>query len=210
MPAQPSPENARNPLRQLRELLSGEGKKKPMTQEELAELLNISAATVKGIERGFRGLTLSVHRRVVHGTSAQWDPDKEKWVCGYDLDEKTGDWSWSDKSRPFTYAVFCRFRKDRELRPANANLEEAKMGARLMKLFILIPDYKWWSLALRFGEFVEEVWDEYDGDRLEELYNSITASKEDYLRVYQERLAKMKLTRPTRARTGKLRSSRDQ
>jgi len=68
------------------------------------------------------------------------------------------------------------------------------MGARLMKLFILIPDYKWWSLALRFGEFVEEVWDEYDGDRLEELYNSITASKEDYLRVYQERLAKVKWT----------------
>lgn len=189
MPAPPKPENVRNPLRVLRGLLSERGKKRPITQAELSLRTGVPDTTIKAVEAGQRKLGESVRERVFWATGAQWD--EKRWVCGFEWREDGGKWVWSERSLPFTYSVYSRFRKMQEMRPLNAVDEEVAIVGQLMELFMLIPDSQWWQLILRFRDVVEQRRKDYNVDKLRIDYKSTKAlTAEGYLRVFRQRLMK--------------------
>jgi hypothetical protein len=209
MPKKPKPENARNPLRVLRELLSERGKKEPITQSELSVLIDVPATSIKAIEAGQRGLRPGVIQRVLMGAGARWDG--KAWACAFKWIEKENKWDWSAEKAPFTYSVFSQFRKDRERRPANAINQIVALDMKLTQLFVIIPDSKWWSLALRYNEFVEECWNDYGADELRAIYDNESRaaraqSFEEFLQRYQQHLAEMKKTKekPAKSRGSRL------
>jgi glutathione S-transferase len=79
-------------------------------------------------------------------------------------------------------------------RPSNADAQEEASLVKLMQLFMFIPDSEWWLLALRFQTFVEDCWQDYQGDRLAPLLRQVGSERvrwrpRDSSRTYQERVA---------------------
>jgi hypothetical protein len=192
MPHPPKPENARNPLRLLRGLLSERGKKDPITQNRLSELIDVPGPTIKAIEAGQRGLTYSVLQRVLWGTAAQWDGDRKAWICAFTWKDETKEWILSTTNRPFSYSVFRQFRKDREQRPKNAIDQASQIWFKVTELSMLIPDAKWWAFFLRFHEFVERCWKDYKGGELKAIHDKESGSTkapsaEELMKMYHQR-----------------------
>jgi transcriptional regulator with XRE-family HTH domain len=191
------PEYERNPLRVLRELLSPRGKKHPISQEKLSEFIDVPVPTIRAIEAGQRSLTLSVLRQALEGLGVQWDEDRQKWLFVLKIDGEKKQWVWSEKPRPFTYRLFSQYYPSRSIRPANFVHQETEIETKLGNLFGLVPEWQWWSLALRYYDFVEQCWQYYNGDKLRRMWESIDAPSDDErLRMYRERVAEMKRTAP--------------
>jgi ribosome-binding protein aMBF1 (putative translation factor) len=78
----PRPENANNPLRQLRALLKDPAKEAPTSQQDLALLCQIPVDTIKSIEVGRLALNTTVLRKIAEAIGASWDYEQEKWTRG--------------------------------------------------------------------------------------------------------------------------------
>src|SRR5258708_13986010 len=91
MARHPKPENARNPLRQLRALLSKNGEIAPITQNRLSEICDIPIDTIRSIEAGRRTLSSSALKKIEEVTTAKW---------------KRGRWTIYDSDEPLTYSWY--------------------------------------------------------------------------------------------------------
>jgi DNA-binding XRE family transcriptional regulator len=74
----PKPQNEKNKLRQLRELVASP---KPMTQSELAEALRISVDSVKSMEVGRLQPSPKLLARIYRKYGVQWDDAREEWTA---------------------------------------------------------------------------------------------------------------------------------
>src|SRR6267378_225132 len=130
MARSPKPENARNPLRQLRALLSKNGESKPITQDRLSEICDIPTYTIRSIEAGRRTLNSSALRKIEEVTTAKWDSKRSRWTV-YDSDE------------PLTFSWYSLHRHFMGKRPANYQSRIRLIHAKIDGLFDQILERSW-------------------------------------------------------------------
>jgi hypothetical protein len=83
MPRPPKPENARNPLRLLREILSEVDRPDvPITQAKLADIIQWPLDQIKNVEAARRPLSARLQHRVRHWTGAKWESETQQWMFG--------------------------------------------------------------------------------------------------------------------------------
>ena len=145
----PRPENANNPLRQLRALLKDPAENGHVSQESLAELCQIPVDTIKSIEVDRLALSSDVLRKIADETSAHWDHEKERWTR-------------HDKTE-FNFSAFCDYRQ-RRLAPPSAvekAIDELTIKSRIYWLFANVPAESWKRLRSRLIIFLDECKREY-------------------------------------------------
>jgi len=142
----PKPENANNPLRQLRALLKDPAKEGHISQKDLALLCQIPVDTIKSIEVGRLALTPTVLRNVAVATGASWDHEQ-------------GRWTPFDKTA-FTFSYFSEYRSRRLNRSTLARaidqLIVTLIHSRVDWLFENVPAESWDILRSRLDYFLEE------------------------------------------------------
>jgi transcriptional regulator with XRE-family HTH domain len=135
------------PLRLLRAALSEVGDVRyPITQEQLAELVDLSPGTIKGLENGHREMTDTIWLHVVLGTGAMWDEERGRWVCAP---------GFGDPDEPFTRAFFLTFREKRLQRPEQAVNLEGLLVLRLCALLQRASDRDWLRLIIETQRFLD-------------------------------------------------------
>jgi hypothetical protein len=183
MAKHPKPENARNPLRQLRECLSGDGPEFPISQKKLSDIIGISTSYISAIEFGDRPLTDELHLGILSRTGASWDSKAERWA--YSI----------PGAKPFSFEHYEEFREFMERRPIDDVKQVKTLNLKMLELFKMLPDSHWHDLFFRYRGFIEDCCNDFDLPRLEEIYQSTVKEKDrsralGELSEYQERLAK--------------------
>jgi Helix-turn-helix len=138
----PRPENANNPLRQLRALLKDPAKEAYISQHDLALLCEIPVDTIKSIEVGRLALNPIVLRKIAEATGASWDHEEARWTR-------------FDKTE-FTFSFFSDYRQHRLKRPLIHNLLVDVIHSRINWLFENVPEESWAILRSRLTYFLEE------------------------------------------------------
>lgn len=139
----PKPEQERNSLRQLREIISA-------TQAELSLIIDVPLDTIKSIEAGRRPLSEEVQKRVARMTGASWDRKKTWWAFRsveaiWDLGEER--WRISDKLVECTPDHIRAYRKMMEQEASTApDHDRDSIKMRVDVLFDQIPDRYWMRL----------------------------------------------------------------
>jgi transcriptional regulator with XRE-family HTH domain len=151
MAMHPKPENRRNPLRVLRGVLSEEGKRKPITQHDLADLLSVPVNTIKAIEAGqrpFKGSAIADKLVRLHG--ALWEAGPKQWVSVFGA-----------QKHPYTLAIWREIERQRLKRPRNSDDHVRLLQRNLEELLKLVPDKRWWELRFRCEQFIRDCWSEF-------------------------------------------------
>jgi hypothetical protein len=143
MARHPKPENARNPLRQLRALLSEKGEIAPITQNRLSEICDIPLDTIRSIEAGRRTLSSSALRRIEEVTTATWNTKRHQWTVYGSAEPLTFSW----------YRLHHHFIGQR---PPNYQSRLRLIHAKIDGLFDKIPGRSWNLLSFRVNDFLEE------------------------------------------------------
>ncbi len=143
MARHPKPENARNPLRQLRALLSKNGEIAPITQNRLSEICDIPIDTIRSIEAGRRTLSSSALKKIEEVTTAKW---------------KRGRYSFN--------------RRFMVKRPPNYQSRIRLVHAKIDGLFDQIPERSWNLLSFRINDFLEECRRDLKLKNLGDVYRS--------------------------------------
>jgi len=136
--------DADNPLRKLRELLATAGRER-ISQKELAQLIGISANTIRKIEFGSRSLTDTVLTEVKVATGARWDRERRRWT---QLEEKL-----------FTHEDYTEHRR-RMLNPSTMDqaIQQSTVvliHCRIEWLFDNVPEKSREKLRSRVDYFLE-------------------------------------------------------
>jgi transcriptional regulator with XRE-family HTH domain len=217
MPKGPTPENARNPLRALRSILT-EPDKYRFSQEELAALLGVSTSYVRAIENGKRSIPGDLFREITIRTGAEWDSRSKSWITFF-----------PEFSRPalFTLSVYKEVKKLSRARPPDSINLQADVISEIFELFLMIPDSRWWELYSKFMLCLSDCRAEFNYQKLSKLYSETSnrsevltdtkASLKNFLATYQGKLGDEGLQRrgwvknnlpPKAQRTGKALAAR--
>jgi len=164
MPAPPKKENARNPLRQLRELLSDEGADSPIRQRELSRLTDIPLPTIRAIEAGQRSLNADALKKIHLSTRAWWNEERRCWTLQGDA---KGEY-------PFTFSWHKIFKHFYGRRPPNYQLRVAFMHERLNGLFEKVEESDWHLLAARINDCLEGCKEHFKLQGLEKRFAATT------------------------------------
>jgi hypothetical protein len=183
----PKPENARNPLRQLRELLSEKGPERPITQERLSEIIGKPTSTIRAIEAGARQLTDDFLRGVLVRTGAVWDRENEEWVVFDSLPPREG----------FSLAAYKEFERHAMRRPKDYAERVWSLFGEMSEMSTMVPDSRWWDLYFRFVQSLEKCRKEFQLPELERIYSSVPSAEgkdlaeatRRFLSSYQEQLS---------------------
>jgi len=183
MAKHPKPENARNPLRQLRECLSGDGPEFPISQKKLSDIIGISTSYISAIEFGDRPLTDELHLGILSRTGASWDSEAEHWAYMIPGDE------------PFNFGHYEEFREFMTQRPIDDVKRAKALNLKMLRLFEMAPDSRWYDLFFRYQGFIEDCCRDFRLPQLEEIYRSTLKGKNrsqpiGELSEYQQKLAK--------------------
>jgi hypothetical protein len=138
----PKPENSRNPLRQLRALLSNDGPDKPITQNRLSEICDIPTFTIRSIEAGRRTLNSSALKKIEEVTTATWN-------------SKRGQWTVYESNEPLTFSWYSLHRQLMAKRPGNYQSRVRLVHAKIDGLFDQISERSWNLLESRINDFLE-------------------------------------------------------
>lgn len=164
----PKPENARNPLRQLRALLSEKGEIAPITQNRLSEICDIPTSTIRSIEAGYRTLSLPAARKIVEATTAKWN-------------SKRGQWTVYDSDKPLTFSWYLLHRHFMKQRPTNYQSRIHFIHAKIDGLFDQIPNHSWNLLSFRINDFLEECRRDFKLKNLDGIFYKAAERLEDFL-----------------------------
>jgi transcriptional regulator with XRE-family HTH domain len=173
----PKPENARNPLRQLRALLSNKGEIALITQNELSEICDIPINTIRQIEIGRRALNSSARKKIEEVTTATWNPKKARWTV-YGSDE------------PFTFSWYRLHRRFMGKRPPNYQSRIRLIHAKIDGLFDQIPERSWNLLSFRINDSLEECRRDFKLKDLDEARYKAAERFEDFLVFVREQNVK--------------------
>jgi DNA-binding XRE family transcriptional regulator len=153
----PTADNARNPLRQLRELIDGTGAANAATQAELSRIIGVPLDTIKAIESGrrskLRPLSDQIRKRVLVLLGVSWHEEKERWVSRC-FDGRTVTTSVATAE----YVKAYRQMLDQS-RALDRDRDAVKM--RIDALFDQIPERYWMRLLKSMQGFVDELRDEF-------------------------------------------------
>jgi hypothetical protein len=163
----PKPENARNPLRQLRTLLSKNGEIAPITQNRLSEICDIPIDTIRAIEAGRRTLSLSVLRKTEAATTAKWNSKLARWTV-YDSDE------------PLTFSWYSLHRRFMGRRPPNHQRRIHFIHTKIDGLFDKIPGNSWNLLLFRMNDFLEECKHDFNLKDLDDVFYKAESRFEEF------------------------------
>jgi hypothetical protein len=177
MARHPKPENARNPLRQLRTLLSKNGASKPITQDRLSEICDIPINTIRSIEAGRRTLNSSALKKIEEVTTGTWNSKQARWTV-YDSAEPL-TFSW--------YSFHCHFTRKR---PPNHLTHIAFIHAKIDGLFDRIPERSWNLLSFRINDFLEECRRDFKLKNLNDVCYKAAERFEDFLAFVREQNVK--------------------
>jgi hypothetical protein len=183
MARHPRPGNIGNALRLLREVLSDRGPRYPISQEELASIIDVPVSTVRSVECGRRKLSDGLLVNVVIATGAEWHEEKKCWVVCSPSAEVSEE--------PFSLPFYKDFVKQRERRPRNAYFKQAKLQHVIATIFCMIPESRWWDLYLRFRGFIFDLDEEFDLAGLIKLYFSSDEAHRPSLESSKEYQAKL-------------------
>jgi len=139
----PRPENANNPLRQLRGRI---GKRAPVTQNQLAEICALSLDTIRSIEAGRRSLGLPTRQKILEATGARWSDKNRDWFVS------------ADESLPFDFAAYRAYRRFLIEEPSD-DQKTRDLGILRAKIeFLLeeIPTRFRHNLLLRLNDSLEQ------------------------------------------------------
>jgi hypothetical protein len=164
----PKPENARNPLRQLRALLSENGERTPITQNRLSKICDIPIDTIRSIEAGRRPLNLSVLRKIEAVTTGTWNSKRDLWTV-YDSDE------------PLTFSRYSFHRHFMGQRPRNSRRRIHFIHKKIDGLFQKIPGHSWKLLLLRINDFLEECKRDFNLKDLDGVFYEAEPRFEEFL-----------------------------
>jgi hypothetical protein len=159
MPKRPKPENAQNPLRQLRGLLSEQGEQSPISQNQLSALCDIPIDTIRSIEAGRRTLNSIVQNKISAATRAFWNG---KQMC----------WTLEGGAEPFTYLWYRVLKPFYARKPPNGEIRIAFMHQRLDALFARVSGRDWHLLARRVNECLEGCKDDLKIQGIEKLFDA--------------------------------------
>jgi hypothetical protein len=140
----PRPENANNPLRQLRTLLKDPAENGHVSQASLAELCQIPVDTIKSIEVGRLALSSDVLRNIAEETGAYWDQGEARWTQ-------------LDKTE-FNFSSFSDYRRERLILPSSIDkaVADLMIKSRIDWLFENVPAESWKRLRSRLIIFLDE------------------------------------------------------
>jgi len=164
----PKPENARNPLRQLRALLSKNGESKPITQDRLSEICDIPTYTIRSIEAGRRTLSLPGARKIEAATTAKWN-------------SKLAQWTVYDSDKPLTFSWYSWHRHFMGQRPSNYQTRIHFIHAKIDGLFDKIPERSWNLLSFRISDFLEECKRDFKLKDLDDVFYKAEVRHEEFL-----------------------------
>jgi hypothetical protein len=168
----PKPENARNPLRQLRALLSENGERTPITQNQLSKICDIPIDTIRSIEAGRRPLNLSVLRKIEAATAAKWNSKRAQWTV-------------HDSDQPFMFFWYSSLSYFRRRRPPDYQKRIQFIHTKIDGLFDKIPGRSWNLLFFRMKDFLEECKHDFNLNDLDDVFYNAEAS-------YNEAVASLK------------------
>lgn len=169
----PKPENARNPLRQLRTLLSKKGEIAPITQDRLSEICDIPVSTIRSIEAGCRTLNSSALKKIEEITTATWNSRRKQWTV-YGSDE------------PLTFSWYSLHRHFMGKRPPNYQSRIRLIHAKIDRLFDQIPERSWNLLSFRVNDFLEDCRCDFNLKDLDDVFYKAEARFEDFLAFARE------------------------
>jgi transcriptional regulator with XRE-family HTH domain len=141
----PKPENARNALRLLREILSEKGIEKPITQRELARAISIPVNTLKAVEAGARKLSDRMVCHIAMKIGAFWKDGKWVRISGNQI-------------VPYTLEIFRDVEKTIIGRPRDWRAHAHFLYINLDYLFKMTPDYRWWDVRFRMEQCLQDCW----------------------------------------------------
>jgi len=168
MARHPKPENARNPLRQLRALLSKDGESKPITQNRLSEICDIPAYTIRSIEVGRRTLNSSALRKIEEATTAKWNPKRGCWTI-YGSDEL------------LTFPMYSFHHHFMGKRPPNHRNRIHFVHAKIDGLFDKIPERSWQVLLFRVNDFLDDCKRDFKLKDLDDVFYKAEGRFEEFL-----------------------------
>jgi transcriptional regulator with XRE-family HTH domain len=134
-----------SPIYQLRKLI---GETSPVTQPELARIIDVPFATVQSIEAGRRGITGATLEKIALGTGAYWDQRKTRWMCIVP-DENA-------RNKPFDRKEYLAFRRTMTQTSLNDKDELPDILKKVEQLFDKVPDDHRYMLYLRLLHFIEK------------------------------------------------------
>jgi hypothetical protein len=141
MPLQPKPENARHPLKLLRSILS-EDPAKPVPQSRLAELIEMSPASIKQTEVGDRKISGPMKLGIRLWLGAVWNEEKKRWELA---------WVPGDEPPVYTYELYSVYRAYIARLPDQRIKRDLEgFVTRTVSLLLArVPDERWWFLMVR-------------------------------------------------------------
>jgi len=173
----PKPENAQNPLRQLRALLSKKGEVAPITQNQLSGICDIPINTIRQIEIGRRTLNSSALKKIEEVTTATWNSKQARWTV-------------YDSAEPLTFSWYSLHRRFTEKRPPNYRSRIHLIHAKIDGLFERIPERSWNLLSFRINDFLEECRRNFKLKDLDEACYKAAERFEDFLAFVREQNVK--------------------
>jgi hypothetical protein len=140
----PKEENLRNPLRVLREQLSGTTL---LTQKDLEKIIKVPVNTIKAIEAGQRPMTWDTEEAVGWQIGSLWDAQAKQWM-----------YEGAEKRIPLTWDILVEWRRLSSQRPSAEKEAYYRIhfDAALNELFRTVPDSRWWELWFRCQQFLAD------------------------------------------------------
>jgi hypothetical protein len=141
MPLQPRPENVRHPLKLLRSILS-EDPATPVPQSRLAELIEMSPASIKQTEVGDRQISGPMKSLIQMGLGAVWSEERKRWEMA---------WTSGDEAPVYTYELYSVYRAYITRLPDQRIKRdlEGDIKRKVSLLLARVPDDRWWFLIVR-------------------------------------------------------------
>jgi hypothetical protein len=148
MPPATSAEYARHPLKLLRALLSP-SPEQPISQTQLAKLVDSPSNSIKLAEHGQRSVGETLLARIRIGVGAAWNNYSKSWEIAF----RRPDGS----AIPYTYKVYLKYKAlISALPPVNVKTSlEANIVRQIKILLTRVPEDRWWLLIFRLLEDLE-------------------------------------------------------
>jgi hypothetical protein len=158
MPRPTPPERMRNPIRQLREILAVYGK--PLSQAELAPIVDVPVDSVRYIEKGKMVFTERQQNRIRCATGACWNDADQLWRF------------WVKDGPRYSREHYVKFREllGQEMEGAMARLDVFFATLRVKLLLEALPPKARFKFLFRLNSFLEKNRKEFCPERFAELF----------------------------------------
>ena len=142
MPRPIKAENLNNPLVKLRGVFSPGGDEKPITQSELARIIDTALTRIRAIEHGARSFSSDLAEKIFLITQLRWNAGSKHWA-------------FRSERVPMTYERWAIIKGSYGRRPANHRERIGNLHARMDFLFEAALERDWHVLANRIDGCLE-------------------------------------------------------